>query len=119
MKTEYALHRPVHNTYLVRERSRDRWREVGVVLLCVLPLAVALLSYTWIHLEVVESGYQIVRLERELEELAEVEDRLGMEASELSSPARLERIATERLGLVHPRLDQVLFLEDPEVRRPQ
>lgn len=114
MKTGYALHRPVLNSYLVRERDRRRWREVGAVLLCVLPLAAALLSYTWIHLEVVETGYEIERMERQLEALLDDERRLRLEAARLESPARLEQLATERLGLARPQLGQVLFLEEPK-----
>ena len=41
----YAVRRPVVNSYLVRQHDRRRRRELGVVLLACLPLAVALLGY--------------------------------------------------------------------------
>ena len=114
MKTDYAIHRPVRNAYLVRERDRRRWREVGLVLLCVVPLASALLSYTWIHLQVLEVGYQIDRMERQLAVVVEDERRLMMETSRLQSPERLEQLASEQLGLVAPSFDQLLFVEENE-----
>ncbi len=111
MKTSYAVRRPVYNEYLVRERDRRRWREVGLVMLVVLPLAGALLSYTWIHLEERDTGYRIDRMERRLEQLLESERRLRFVAARLQSPERLETIAVERLGLAAPRFDQLLFVE--------
>ena len=49
MKTAYAVHRPVANSYLVRERNRRRLRELAVVLVAVGCLGGGLLAYTWIQ----------------------------------------------------------------------
>ncbi len=114
MRTAYVHTRPVDNAYLVRERDRRRWRELAVILAVVLPLAAVFLAYTWIHLEVIETGYRIGQLEHQLEELVERERRLRYQASTLQSPERLERIATEELGLVRPAIDQVLFVTGGE-----
>ena len=111
MRTAYALHRPVTNAYLVRERERRRWRDLFRVVFLVVPLGAALFSYTWIHLETVESGYQIERLERELEGVLERERQLRLEAAHLSSPGRLEELARQRLGMVAPKLEQMIFVE--------
>ena len=110
MRTAYAVRRPVANTYLVRERDRRRWRELGLVLLAVIPLGLALVFYTWIHLEVVATGYDITVMERELEELLQEERRLRLEASRLASPERVERFAVEQLGLRAPELEQMVFI---------
>lgn len=112
MKTQYVVNRPVHNAYLVRERDRQRWRHVGQVLLCVLPLSAALVSYTWIHLEVIEAGYRIHEMEGALESLADQRRRLEMEASRLKSPSRLEAIAVEH-GLRVPDFKQLVFVANP------
>jgi 4-amino-4-deoxy-L-arabinose transferase-like glycosyltransferase len=45
----YAVRRPVVNSYLVRQRDRRRLRELVAVVAAVLPLAAALLGYTWLH----------------------------------------------------------------------
>lgn len=117
MRTAYVQTRAVDNAYLVRERDRRRWRELVVVLAVVLPLSAAFLAYTRIHLEVIDTGYLIGRLEHQLDELVERERRLRFEASKLQSPERLERLASE-LGLVRPSVDQVLFVSPPAVATP-
>ena len=109
----YAGGRPIENFYLVRERDRRRLRELGMVLFGLLPLAAALLGYTWIHYEVRQSGYRIEKLERNLVELRNLERRLNLENAYLSSPARLEEEATTLLGMVSPTLDDLIFLDEP------
>lgn len=113
MRTAYAFHRPVVNAQLVRERDRRRARELGLVLLILVPLGVALLAYTWIHLQVIGTGYEIRRLESRVEELADQERVLLLEAARLESPERLREEAVQ-LGMVSPRVEQFLFVEEQE-----
>lgn len=110
MKTAYAFHRPVDNAYLVRVRDRRRFRDLGVVLLTVLPIAAALFAYTRVHLQTLEVGYLIGDLERRLVEANETERRLRSEAAALESPARLERLARD-LGLRPATIEQLVFVE--------
>jgi hypothetical protein len=111
VKTAYSFHRPITNAYLVRERDRRRVHELGLVLAVLVPLGLAVLVYTWVHLEVLETGYEIRRLEARLEEVADRERTLRLEEARLEDPARLERVAGE-LGLAVPRIDQVVFLTE-------
>jgi hypothetical protein len=108
----YAVRRPVANAYLVRERDRRRARELAAVLLVVLSLGGGLLGYTWIHLEVLHTGYRIEKLERRLDELTQKERRLRLEASYLASPQQVERRAVAELGMQPPALEQVIFWEE-------
>lgn len=101
------------NSYLVRERDRRRWRELVVVVLTVLPLAVAVLAYTWVRMETLRTGYRIDALERSLNDELRRESELRLEASQLSSPSRVERNAREELGMVVPGLEQMVFVEGP------
>jgi cell division protein FtsL len=112
LRSAYAVRRPVVNAYLVRERDRRRWRELAVVLLIVFSLGGGLLAYTWIHLEVIRTGYAIVELERRAGELAQEERRLRLEAAYLASPQKIERRAVDELGMGPPALDQVVFWEE-------
>lgn len=112
MRNAYAFTRPVVNTYLVRERDRRRWRELGLVLVCVLLLGGGLLAYTWIHLEMTRTGYRIDKLERELTEQTQRERQLRLEAAWLASPAQVERRAVQELGMQPPALEQVVFWEE-------
>jgi cell division protein FtsL len=102
----------VVNTYLVRERDRRRQRELAVVLLSVLCLGGGLLAYTWIHLEVLRTGYRIDALERELTELTQTERQLRLEAAYLASPSRVEQRAVSELTMQSPALEQMVFWEE-------
>jgi cell division protein FtsL len=108
----YAYRRPVANAFLVRERDRRRLRELVLVLAALLPLGLGLLTYTWVHTEVIATGYRI----RELENLLEAEgrrlERLRLEASYLASPAVVEERAARELGMERPRVERVLFWEE-------
>jgi len=108
----YTVRRPVVNAYLVRQRDRRRLRELGGVVAVVILLGAALLAYTWLQLETLRVGYRIEDLEREAHRLAQVERQLRLESAHLAHPERLARLAHERLGLVPPAVDQVLFLEE-------
>ena len=115
MKSAYSVRRPVVNSYLVRERDRRRLRELGLVLLTLLPLGGALLIYIWVQLEAVRTGYRIDALERRLHALGQSERQLRLEASYLASPERIGRRAAAELGMAPPRLEQMVFAE--ELRR--
>jgi cell division protein FtsB len=108
----YALKKPVVNTYLVRERDRRLARELIAVVVTVVLLGGGLLAYTWIHLEVLKTGYRIDKLEGELRELSKKERQLRLEASYLAGPQQVEKRAAAELGMQPPALTQVLFWEE-------
>lgn len=108
----WAQGRPVENYYLVRERDRRRARELLVVLFVLVPMAVALLGYTWIHLEMRKVGYRIEEQEKALLSMQTQERRLRLEISSLMRPERIEVEASRRLGMAPPTLDQMIFLAE-------
>jgi len=108
----YAVRRPVVNTYLVRERDRRLVRELAVVLLVVLSLGGGLLGYTWIHLEVLRTGYRIDALEKRTVELNRQERELRLEAAYWASPQLVEKRAVDELRMQPPALEQVIFWEE-------
>lgn len=112
MRNAYAFTRPVVNSYLVRERDRRRQRELALVLVVVVCLGGALLAYTWIHLEVTRTGYNINKLEQELTQLTRAERQRRLEAAYLASPLQIERRAAKELGMQAPALEQVVFWEE-------
>ena len=113
MTSPYAEGRPVENFYLVRERDRRRLRELVILVFGLAPVAIALLGYTWIHLEVRKSGYRIQQLEERLVDLRREERRKNLESAYLSSPQRVEEAAAEQLGMVEVSLDQMIFVDEP------
>ncbi|MCP3957089.1 MAG: hypothetical protein GY719_04490 [bacterium] len=112
MRSPYAIHRPVENTYLVRERDRRLLRELLGVVAVVLALGGGLLAYTWVHIEILGTGYRIDDHEKRLHELLEEERRLRLEASYQAHPERIEERARQDLDMREPTLEQTLFYQE-------
>ena len=108
----YTVRRPVENVYLVREPDRRRTRELLALLLSLLAPMAVLFAAIWTNLETFRLGYQIERLQKQKETLVERQRQLEMERARVSALARVEGVARERLGLVTPGRDQVVFVRD-------
>jgi len=108
---EYAIRKDVRNNPIVREvdraRQRELWTSVGIG--CVLVLA--LLFSAWQHFELLRHGYQLEELQRQRAAEEENGRRLKLEIETLTSPKRIEKLATERLHLVSPSRDEAVVLE--------
>jgi len=59
---------------------------------------------------VIQAGYEISNAVKGGRNLVEENKRLRVEAASLKSHARIERIATEELGMSKPRSDQVIII---------
>ena len=99
---EYAIKKDVRNNPIVREVDRDRhremWRSVGVGVFLVL----VLLFSAWQHFELLRHGYRIEEAQKERASEVEINRHLRLEIETLRSPARIERLATERLQMISP-----------------
>ena len=109
MPSVYAYHRTVENSWLVRDRDRRRRREQLRVVLYLLPLAAALVGYTWLHVRVLDVGYEIGGLERELISLERRESELALEVAQRSSLPTIEHRAVEELGLTDQNAERTIF----------
>lgn len=112
MRSAYVVRRPVVNSYLVRQRDRKRRKELGLVLVVILPLAIGLLGYVWLNLELIDLGYEVHDLERTLKHQEQRQRELFVESAYLSSPAQVQSRASAELGMVPATLDKVVFLEE-------
>jgi len=107
---EYAVRKDVRNNPIVREidqaRQRELWRSVliGVVLVAVL------LFSAWQHFELLRHGYEIEQMQQDRARELELNRHLRLEIETLSSPTRIERIATDELHLVAPTADQAVVI---------
>ncbi|MES1254347.1 MAG: cell division protein FtsL [Acidobacteriota bacterium] len=108
---EYAIKKDVRNNPIVREvdeaRQRELWKSMGVA--CFL-VAVLLLS-AWQHFELLRHGYETEQLLREQAKEEEIGRQLRLEVETLQSPARVERIAIDRLHFVVPSNDDAVVIE--------
>jgi len=114
LKNAYSLRRSVDNAYLVRDRDRRLRRELLSVLAVALPLSAAVLVYVWISGQVWDTGYEVLRLEKTLDQRLERERQLRVEAAELSRHDRVLAVATDDLGLAPMDLEQVVFVGELE-----
>ena len=80
--------------------------------LCLMCLFMAeLFVYTWSRVQCVNTGYEISRASAARKEALRVQKQLKVELTHLNSPARIGKIARERLGLNMPRPDQIVVLK--------
>jgi cell division protein FtsL len=96
-----------------RIRVRRDPRDMGFfyISLLVAFLAVAVVgAYLTARLHVVGLGYEISALSTRRAEEQERNKRIRVELSEAKSPARIEKIAVEELGLDYPESRQVVRL---------
>lgn len=66
-----------------------------------------LLLYVWERVEVVQVGYHIEQLKSKKVALERERDELRLKVSMLTSPDRLAKAATEKLGMLAPQQGQV------------
>ena len=108
---EYAIRKDVRNNPIVREvdeaRQREMWKSVAVAGF----LVIVLLFSAWQHFELLRHGYRIERMQKERAAEDEVNRHLRLEIDTLRSPARIERLATDRLGMVSPASNDATVIE--------
>jgi cell division protein FtsL len=93
---------------LVFERSkRGSLRRVLATLL----VLSGLLLYVGGKVKIMRLGYQIESLEREKRELERANSSYRIEVSSLASSARIEEIATKRLGMVRPPKENIVIVK--------
>jgi len=93
-------------SFIFERSKRGSLRRVLIALLIIS----GLILYVGGKVKIVRLGYQLEALEREKRELERTNRSLRIEASSLSSPARIEEIAIKRLGMVHPPKDNLVMV---------
>lgn len=108
---EYAIRKDVRNNPIVREvdeaRQRDLIHSIGIGVVLVL----VLMFGAWQHFELLRHGYQLEQMQRDRATEGEVGRHLRLEIETLRAPQRIERLATERLGMVAPGPTEAVVLE--------
>jgi cell division protein FtsL len=108
---EYAIRKDVRNNPIVREvdeeRHRELWQSVGIGVVLVL----VLLFSAWQHFELLRHGYKLEQMQRERASEAVINRHLRLEIEALSAPQRIEKLATQQLGMVKPGADDAAILE--------
>jgi cell division protein FtsL len=102
--------KPIDNSRVVREVDPRARRDLRSVLALVLALVVALALYAWPGLQLRRTGLDIVRLNRQREELIERNRKLRLEKASLEQLQRIERLAQRELNLVTPPAERVIVV---------
>ncbi|HEY8550148.1 MAG TPA: cell division protein FtsL [Vicinamibacterales bacterium] len=110
MDFEHAIKMDVRNNPIVREIDRARQRELWRMVLICLGLVAVILFSVWQRFSVMRVGAEIERMQRELREEREVNRQLALEVETLSSPRRIEELAT-KAGMVQPTQASTLILQ--------
>jgi cell division protein FtsL len=108
---EYEIRKDFRNNQIVREvderRLRDLWMSLGIGVV----LVVVLLFSAWQHFELLRHGYRLEQMQRDRAAENDINRHLRLEMETLRSPQRIEKLATERLGMVSPGTAEAVVLE--------
>ena len=108
---EYEIRKDFRNNQIVREvderRLRDLWQSLGIGVL----LVVVLLFSAWQHFELLRHGYRLEQMQRDRAAENDINRHLRLEMETLRAPQRIEKLATERLGMVAPTDGEAVVLE--------
>lgn len=108
---EYEIRKDFRNNQIVREvderRLRDLWMSLGVGV----ALVVVLLFSAWQHFELLRHGYRLEQMQRDRAAENDINRHLRLEMETLRAPQRIEKLATERLGMVSPGDTEAVVLE--------
>jgi len=78
---------------------------------CTIIVIFILTFYIWHQMESIRIGYEIGKLEEKVLNLGRQVDELQTEKSYLLSLDRVEKIAKEKLNLVEPKKEQLVYDE--------
>jgi cell division protein FtsL len=107
---EYAIKKDVRNNPIVREVDEARQRQIRRSLAIGGLLVAVLLFSAWQNLSLVQHGYAIQRLQKEMAAEQAINRRLHLEIDVLRSPERIEGLARQ-LKLVEPSRDEAIVIQ--------
>jgi len=92
---------------------RRRWSLKGIALAAALAVTIIgiLTSYVWYQTEAVKLGLDIGRSDSEIRELEESIEALELRKAGLLAPGRVDGIARDKLGLVEPSDEDIIYRE--------
>jgi len=111
----YTQKKPIENTHIVRERDRQRFRELLAVLSLGIPIGLFLLLFTWQNLEVIRLGREATRLQKSLKDIEAEHKTLQLELDKMTSFETVETKA-KTLGFEAADPKAIVIVEKSESR---
>ncbi|HWS71541.1 MAG TPA: hypothetical protein VN605_05480 [Thermoanaerobaculia bacterium] len=93
MSVMYAQKKPIENIHIVRERDRQRFRELLAVLALGIPIGLFLLLFTWQNLEVIRLGHEATSLQKARKQIEDSNKQLRFELDRLTALDAVEQKA--------------------------
>jgi cell division protein FtsL len=90
----YAQKKSIENAHIVRERDRQRFRELFAVLALGIPVGLFLLLFTWQNLEVIRLGHEASSLQNQRKQIENEYKALQFQLDRLTSLHSVEQKAT-------------------------
>ena len=112
----YTQKKSIDNTHVVRERDRQRNRELVAVLSLGVPIGLFLLLFTWQNLEVIRLGREATRLQKDLKNVTAEHKALQAELDRMTSFDAVEKKATD-LGFQATDAKKIVLVESPAANR--
>jgi cell division protein FtsL len=113
----YTQKKPIDNAHIVRERDRQRFRELLAVLSLGAPIGLFLLLFTWQNLEVIRLGHEATRLQQQRKQIEDANKQLQLELDRLTSLESVEKKA-EALGFA-PSAPRAIVMVTPPPAPPE
>ena len=114
----YAQKKPIDNAHIVRERDRQRSRELLVILVLGIPIGLFLLLFTWQNLEVIRLAHEASRLQEQRRQIENEKKALQFQLDRLTSLHSVEQKAAA-LGFERTDPRTVVMVEqDGQPRTP-
>lgn len=105
----YTQKKSIENSHIVRERDRQRFRELLAVFSLGLPIGLFLLLFTWQNLEVIRLGREATRLQKQQKDLETANKSLQLELDRLTSLDAVEKQAVT-LGFDATKPDAIVMV---------
>jgi len=112
----YAQKKSIENAHIVRERDRQRFRELFAVLTLGIPIGLFLLLFTWQNLEVIRLGHEVTRLQNQKKQIQNDHKNLQLQLDHLTSLKSVEQKATA-LGFERTDPKAIVMVEKPQPKR--
>jgi cell division protein FtsL len=115
---EYAIRKDIRNNPIVREVDERRQRELWQSIFIGGTLVLVLLFSAWQHFELLRHGYRLEEMQRDRATEAEINRHLLLEIETLRAPQRIEKLATQRMGMVAPSATDAVVIERVTPSKP-
>lgn len=106
---EFYTVKRIDNSRLVRRRASGFVRRFGRQLVVGVAISVALLAYAWQRYDCLELSYQLEKVGQSENQAAQLNRELKLELATLRSPARIDLLARDRLGMTIPQPGQIIL----------